>query len=288
MKGEIKIMLKVTFFGTTSLLFDDGRDQVLFDAHVTRPSLAKYIRGDSVVTDVSMCDQLIRAHHIERLRAVFISHTHHDHVMDAPYIANQCGAKIYGSESAKNVALGGGVPAENTVVFQHGSVYTIGGYQIRILKSLHSKPTVLNDDLGEPITEPLVQPASLRDYKEGGSYDFYIEHGAKRILIRPSFNYIKGQLDGIQADVLFLGIAGLAKAEPEMESAFFSETVDKTGAKLVIPVHWDNFFIPLDRPTNRMPTFLEKTELALWKAAKHCEAHDVDFLIQYPCTSIEL
>ena len=34
-------MLKVTFFGTTTLLFDDGKDQVLFDAHVTRPSLVE-------------------------------------------------------------------------------------------------------------------------------------------------------------------------------------------------------------------------------------------------------
>ena len=30
--------MKVTFFGTTTLLFDDGKDQILFDAHITRPS----------------------------------------------------------------------------------------------------------------------------------------------------------------------------------------------------------------------------------------------------------
>lgn len=38
-------MLKVTYFGTTTLLFDDGKDQVLFDAHVTRLSVGKYARG---------------------------------------------------------------------------------------------------------------------------------------------------------------------------------------------------------------------------------------------------
>ncbi len=37
--------MKVTFFGTTTLLFDDGKDQILFDCHFTRPSLFKYIRG---------------------------------------------------------------------------------------------------------------------------------------------------------------------------------------------------------------------------------------------------
>ena len=112
--------MKITYFGTTTLLFDDGRDQILFDAHVTRPSLLQYIGNARVGTDRALCGRLIELHHIDRLRAVFISHTHHDHVMDAPYIADRCGAALYGSESARNVALGGGVPAENIVVFRHG------------------------------------------------------------------------------------------------------------------------------------------------------------------------
>ena len=281
-------MLKVTYFGTTTLLFDDGRDQILFDAHVTRPSLLRYAAGGKAETNCSMCDELIRLHHIDRLRAIFISHTHHDHVMDAPYIAKQCNAMIYGSLSAKNAALGGGVLEDHIAVFSHGSTYAIGDYRIRILNSIHSKPTILNNDLGQMITEPLVQPAGLREYKEGGSYDFFIEHGEKKLLIRPSFNYIRGQLDHIRADVIFLGVAGLAKADEETEKTFFAETVEKTGAKLVIPVHWDNFFSPLDQPVKRMPVIAENTELSLYKAARYCELHELNFLIQYPRTSIVL
>ena len=281
-------MLKITFFGTTTLLFDDGRDQIFFDAHFTRPSIEKYIAGAKVETDRGLCDKLIGLHHIDRLRAIFISHTHHDHVMDAPYVADRCKAMIYGSSSAKNVAIGGGIPEEKTVVFEDRSEYSIGEYTIRIIKSLHSKPNKFNNDLGVPIEDPLVQPASLRDYKEGGSYDFFIEHGDKKILIRPSFNYIEGQLDGIQADVLFLGVAGLAKADEDMEKAFYAETVEKTKARLVIPVHWDNFFASLEEPVEDMPELIEKTDVVFYKLARYCEAHDVNCLIQYPCTSIEI
>ena len=281
-------MLKITFFGTTTLLFDDGRDQIFFDAHFTRPSIEKYVAGAYVETNTALCDKLIDLHHIDRLRAIFISHTHHDHVMDAPYVANRCRAVIYGSSSAKNVAIGGGVPEERTVVFKDGSEYSIGGYTIRIIKSLHSKPNRFNNDLGVPIEKPLVQPASLRDYKEGGSYDFFIQHGEKKILIRPSFNYIEGQLDGIQADVLFLGVAGLAKADEDMEKAFYAETVEKTKARLVIPVHWDNFFASLEVAVEDMPELIEKTDVVFYKLARYCEAHDVNCLIQYPCTSIEI
>lgn len=280
--------MKITFFGTTTLLFDDGTDQVLFDAHFTRPSIGKYIAGAEARTNTEICERLIELHHIDRLRAIFISHTHHDHVMDAPFVANRCGAKIYGSISAKNVALGGDVPEDRIAVFQDGSEFSVGEYKVRILKSLHSKPTRFNNDLGVPIEKPLTQPASLRAYKEGGSFDFLVEHGGKSILIRPSFNYIEGQLDGLQVDVLFLGVAGLGKANAEMEEKFFAETVEKTGAKLVIPVHWDNFFSPLDKPVTEMPELIENTEIVFFKLAKYCEAHDVNCIVQPPRTSIEI
>ncbi len=73
-----------------------------------------------------------------------------------------------------------------------------------------------------------------------------------------------------------------------MVKTFFAETVKKTGAKLVIPVHWDNFFAPLDRPIKNLPDLPEKAEQVFFKAARYCERHDVNFLIQYPCTSIVL
>ncbi|MBQ9037060.1 MAG: hypothetical protein IJ115_06385, partial [Erysipelotrichaceae bacterium] len=152
----------------------------------------------------------------------------------------------------------------------------------------HSKPTILNNDLGETIDEPLVQPAKLRNYKEGGSYDFYVEHAGKKYLIRPSFNYIEHQLDGYECDVLFLGVAGLAKADEATEKKFFEETVEKVKPELIIPLHWDNFFSRLDEPIIGMPGFVEKTEVVFFKLAKYCEAHDINCYIQIPRTSVEI
>ena len=280
--------MKITFFGTTTLLFDDGRDQVLFDAHITRPSFWRYVFNIRTGTDTALCDKLIDLHQIDRLRAIFVSHTHHDHVMDAPYFANKCGADIYGSRSTKNIALGGGVPRERITVFRDGCEYRIGHYRIRVIRSLHSKPNILNNDLGIPVKRPLRQPFRLRDCKEGGSYDFFIEHQDRKILIRPSFNYIKGQLDDIRADILFLGTGGLGGADDDMQARFFAETVEKTGAHTVIPIHWDNFFSSLEKPVTGMPGMIEKTEVAFHKLAGYCEAHHVNLLIQMPRTSIEI
>ncbi len=279
--------MKVTFFGTTTLLFDDGRDQILFDAHFTRPSLPAYIFGAGS-TDTALAEELLRKHPMDRLRAVFISHTHHDHVMDMPFIAARTGAAVYGSSSALNVARGGDIPEGQLHEFVPGGTYEAGGFSITVLASLHSKPTFLNNDLGETIDAPLRQPARLRDYKEGGSFDFYVRTKEKTYLIRPSFNFIKGQLDGYEADVLFLGVAGLAKADAETERMFFAETVEKVKPKLVIPLHWDNFFSRLDRPVTGMPGIVEHTDAVFFRLARYCEAHDISCLVQIPRTSIEL
>ena len=279
--------MKITFFGTTTLLFDDGKDQILFDCHFTRPSLLKYI-GGSEATDEKLVDEMIEKHHIDRLKAIFVSHTHHDHVMDAPYMAKRTGAKVYGTSSAANVCKGGNVPEDQIGIFKTGDTYQVGDYEITVLKSLHSKPTVLNNDLGQTIDTPLVQPEKLRNYKEGGSYDFYVRHKEKTYLIRPSFNYIEGQLDGYKADVLFLGVAGLAKADEKTEETFFKETVEKVSPKLIVPLHWDNFFSRLDRPTVGMPSLIEKTPVVFFRMTKYCEAHGIDFLVQIPRTSITL
>ena len=279
--------MKITFFGTTTLLFDDGTDQILFDAHLTRPSLLKYVFG-SGSTDTAVVDEKLRLHHVDRLKTIFISHSHHDHVMDMPYIAQKSGCTVHGSSSALNVARGGNIPEEKLIEFEAGRKYEVGNYRITVIPSLHSKPTILNNDLGETIDAPLRQPARLRSYKEGGSYDFFVEVQGKSYMIRPSFNYIEGQMDGFQADVLFLGVAGLQKASPETEAAFYRETIDKLSPKLVIPIHWDNFFSPLTKPARGMPRLIEKTEVVFFKLGQYCEMKGIDMLVQIPGTSVEV
>lgn len=277
--------MKVTCFGTTVLLFDDGRDQLLFDCHVTRPSIPRVLFG-KLATDEALCDRLIAQHRIDRLRAIFISHSHYDHVMDAPHFANRCGAAIYGTPSTLNVGRGGGVPEERLRPF--GNPDVIGRFEITAIPSLHSRPTIINDDLGRTIDDPVVQPAKKRVYREGGSWDFIVRHPEGAYVIRPSFNYIEGQLNGIHADVLFLGVNGLSKADVDTRARFFAETVDKVKPRLVIPLHWDNFFSPLAGPVRGMPRFMEDTGKSLRLLTDECGARGIHCLVQLPLTSAEL
>lgn len=277
----------VTYFGTTMLLFDDGETALLFDCHVSRPSVFRYLFG-KLSTNKEVADRVLQAFDFRRLQGIFISHSHHDHVLDAPYFANFCGAVIYGSPSALNVARGSGVPNDHLRSFQDSLAYQIGDFQIQVLPSVHSAPYWFNDDLGKTIDAPLKLPAPKKAFREGGSFDFLISHGAKTYLIRPSYNYLEGQLDNIRVNVLFLGISGLSKDTPERRKTFFAETVGKTQPELVIPIHWDNFFSPLFGTVKGLPKPFENTGVSMGLLADYCAANHVQCRVQLPLTGMIL
>lgn len=280
--------MKITYLGTTVLLFDDGKDQLLFDAYISRPGGLLQAGTAKLKTDKKLAETLIHRFRINRLRGIFISHSHFDHVLDAPYFSQRCHAHIYGSPSALNVARGGDIQEENLHSYEDTMEYSIGDFHIQVIPSIHSKAHWYNDDLGQTIDEPLRQPAGKNAYKEGGSFDFLITHKKKNYLIRPSFNYQKGQLDDIRADVLFLGIGGLAKADKKTRNMFFKETIEKVKPELVIPVHWDNFFSKLKRQKYFMPTAFEKANKSLYLLADYCGRQGIDCVVQLPLSSFRI
>ena len=279
--------MKITYLGTTVLLFDDGADQILFDCHTTRPSIRQFLFS-KLQTDTVTADRVIRQFGFTRLRAVFASHSHYDHVLDLPYYVNRCGGDVYGSPSALNVARGGGVGEERLHDFTAQPEVRIGAFSIRVIPSRHSRTHFYNDDLGQTIDAPLRQPAHKKRFKEGGSFDFIVTHAGKTYVIRPSCNYIEGQLDGVRADVLFLAVAGLSKEKAAWRETFYAETVGKTRARLVIPLHWDKFFSPLYGPVRGLPRLFEDTGASLHLLASRCAADGVDCVLQLPLTTLTL
>lgn len=279
--------MKITNFGTTALLFDDGVKQIMFDPHFTRTSGLKVVFG-KLKTNEKAVEDIIKTFETDRLEGIFVSHSHYDHVMDVPYVANKCKSSVYGSESVLNVARGGGVSEENLHVFQPGDKISVGEYTITCIASKHAKASIFNNDLGKSIDEPLFQPARRKAYKEGGSVDYLVEHRGKTYLLHPSFECVEGQFDHIRADVMFMSIAGLGEVSDKTREYIFEETIGKVNPKIVIPVHWDNFFRSLDKKIREVPSFRNNHKSIVKEFKRYCAGKGIECRVQMPLTSMIL
>ncbi|MNS59741.1 hypothetical protein D3C72_927070 [compost metagenome] len=55
-----------------------------------------------------------------------------------------------------------------------------------------------------------------------------------------------------------LGVGQLSRQSPEAVAAYWRDTVTATGARLVIPIHWDDFSRSLDQPLRPFPYAVDR------------------------------
>ena len=250
--------LRATFLGVTTILLADGETAIMTDGFFSRPGLEKALEG-AVAPDTERIDHALRTAGVTRLAAILTAHSHHDHAMDSAVVAEKTGARIIGSESTRNIARGAAFPDDMVSVIEGGESFTFGRFRVQAIRSPHSRHALFKGE----VTAPLHTPAHLHEYKEGGNYSFLINHEGRRVLIHPSANFIPGFLSGERADIVFLGIGTLGKRRETFIRDYWREVVEATRAKLVIPIHWDNFFKPLDEPLEPSPPPFDLVDRAM-------------------------
>jgi L-ascorbate metabolism protein UlaG (beta-lactamase superfamily) len=244
--------VRARFMGVTTILLDDGKTALLTDGFFSRPPLGRIIVR-RLVSDARRIDAALEAAQVDRLAAVLVAHAHYDHAMDCAEVAIRTGALLVGSESVANIGRGAGIPENRLHVVGGGDTCPFDRFNVTIYRTIHSPDPKF---CGE-IDEPLSQPARVRDYREGGCLAFLVEHDGHKVLIHPSANMLSGMYVGVSADVVFLAIGMLSKEGHAFFERYWREVVVETGARLVIPVHWDDFRISLDEPLQPMPSLID-------------------------------
>jgi L-ascorbate metabolism protein UlaG (beta-lactamase superfamily) len=241
--------LAVTFLGVTSLLLDDGRSRVLTDGFFSRPSLLT-VGLRRLAPDRSRIGAALDRVGVEQLDAVVPLHTHYDHAMDSAAVAARTGAVLAGGGSAAELARGHGLGEDRIRVVAPGDTVTFGSFRLTWVLSDHCPP----DRYPGPITEPVVPPARVREYRCGEAWSLLVGHRSGRTaLIQGSAGFVPGSLAGHRADVAYLGVGQLGLLPESYLRAYWAETVEAVGARRVVLVHWDDFFRPLDRPLRALP-----------------------------------
>jgi L-ascorbate metabolism protein UlaG (beta-lactamase superfamily) len=243
--------IEARFMGVSTILFDDGTDQILVDGFFSRPGRLRTALGRIGPDDATIAWALDRARIRSRLRAVLVAQSHYDHALDSARIARWTGAKLVGSRSTGFLGRGEGLRRGQFEEIGDRSRHRFRDFRITAIRSPHSPGA----PWGGEIVAPLRPPARASRWREGGNYSFLIRHPSLSILVQPSANFICGlyQRERVTADVVFLAIGKLGLQNEEFARDYWEQVVLATEARLVIPVHWDDFTRPLDRPLRPPP-----------------------------------
>ncbi|WP_447752427.1 MBL fold metallo-hydrolase [Sphingopyxis fribergensis] len=252
--------LHAQFFGATTLLLRDRDHAVMIDALLSRPGMRDVLFG-TIGPDAARIDSALTRGKVRNIDLLFVTHSHYDHSLDAAAIARRTGAIVIGSPSTRQIALGGGIPADRIRLVEGGERFDAGSFHVTAFRSLHSP----GDRVPGAIAGPIRPPAKAQDYKNGGTYAYLVEHEGLRILVHASANYVPGMYRGVKADVVFLAIGGLGAQPADFIERYWRETVGATGARLVIPTHWDDFLRPLDGPFVPLPRLMDDVPAAIAK-----------------------
>ena len=262
-----------TFYGTSSVHITDGISDIFVDAFLSRPSVKELALGKLTPNDVAI-DWALRRGGVDTLDALFVAHSHHDHLMDAPRVVNRIGGVIYGSRSSLNYGRGEGLEESAMLEIAGGSVVQVGDFTVSVIEAPHSPGNIAPG----VITRAIASPCHALEFKDGGCFIFHLAHPQGTILVLPSANYRPGFLDGLRADVVYLGIGALGRQSAQFKQAYWANTVATLRPELVIPVHWDNFTRPLSAPLKPLPFPADRVgaskKFLAQKAADHgCRLH---------------
>ncbi len=166
---------------------------------------------------------------------VLMTHAHWDHLPDMPEIIRRTGTVLYASKTACNLMRACAVPEAHLHEIHPGERLEFpGGVRVTVLESKHMEP-VLHSGFYDRVPERVSDKA---DWLCGEVFAFLIEWDRLRILNAGSANLHLPAVDGLECDCF---ICGISRWKPG-----FPELLRHIRFRTLIPVHHDEFTLPLD------------------------------------------
>jgi L-ascorbate metabolism protein UlaG (beta-lactamase superfamily) len=225
--------LQCRWLGTAGFEIRTARTTVLIDPFFTRVSLTTLLKGP-IRPNPAMIRPYLHATH-----AVFVGHSHWDHLLDAPTIARMTGATLYGSDDSLRVARAEGLPGSQTTLLRAHGIVTVGDLTVEAIPSVHSHIVTqwfVAGDMPKTVTTPM----GFLSYKHGPVYGFVIRWRGRALYHSGSADFVDSEMSGRHIDVLLQCLAGW-KSSPHL----WERLRDRLQPRVIVPMHHDDFFKPL-------------------------------------------
>lgn len=243
--------VELTYLGVAGWRVRDGEHDLLLDPYFTRAKVDDPEKP--LIPDLVSIDRFAPT----RAELIVVGHSHYDHLLDVPVIAERTGAFVAGTRSTLNVARAAHLREDHLLLAEPAHPFSRGPFTIAPFPSLHSLIGIPN----EPIPADIKLPLSAKAYGEGDTLAYLVAVQGLSLLFLDTANFIESALAGVRPDVLIAAI-GLREKVPD----YTCRLLRTLGyPKRVLPSHFDAHWEPI--PEQNAPIAPEQlAEVARFQA----------------------
>lgn len=234
--------VELTYLGTAGFVVQGRARTVVLDPYLTRPGIGRTLAG-KLVPDADLVRRLV-----PQADDVLIGHAHYDHILDAPDLCRQTGARLVGSRSAIMVGRAAGLPEAQLRETTGREDIASGDWVLRGVPSRHGK-VFGRIPLPGDIDAPPPWPPRMADLRHGPVLNWLIDTGGLAIAHVDSADFINEELAGHRCDVLCLCAIGR-----HYRRDYTREIIELLQPRWVVPCHWDTLVTPIEAPPDLIPT----------------------------------
>ena len=223
----------IRWLGVAGIEIGCAGRRIVFDPYFTRIPFHKLWLG-RVMPDAALARE-----YLPDCDAVFVSHSHVDHLMDVPEVMRQTHADGFGSPNTCRLLKICGIPARMIHEIRPGTALEIGPFKV---SAYAQRPHVSVGGYGMGLLQTnLKPPLRARDYRMDFGMSYLVEVQGLRLLVEACHNLQEpGKVDALFT-VPFWGRAG-------SERMHYQQLLDAYHPRVVIPIHWDDMWLPLAKP----------------------------------------
>ena len=227
-------MIKIRWTGAAGIEFVTDQGVILIDPFFSRlGKFQTFFQQVAARTDVL-------DYYLENLSAkllsVIVGHTHVDHALDVPYLAQNTDSKIVGSKSLDSLFNMHGL-SDRVMVCRGQEVIELGDdITVAMIPSVHGKVIMGRIPFPGEIDPDSNLPMKAKAYKHGTVFIPKVKIAGITYMHFGSADYIESQLDGHTCDVMFMCVPGWKRKD-----GYTSRLMEIVQPEVVVPFHFDDF-----------------------------------------------
>ena len=177
-----------------------------------------------------------------KLLSIVVGHTHADHALDVPYLAQNSECKIVGSKSLDTLFRIHGLSDRVMICKGQELVELADDIVVTMIPSVHGKVIFGSIPYPGEINLDEKLPMKAKEYRHGTVFIPKLKIADTTFMHFGSADYIESQLDGHTCDVMFMCVPGWKR-----NAGYTSRLIDLVQPKVVVPFHFDDFSRPISK-----------------------------------------